>query len=123
MEKNERKLRELEERIPELDIQTGLATSSGDIDFYFELLMDFTELSIKQELEHFLSEKDSKNYCIRVHGFKNTAYFIGAKQLGDMAYEIEKITSEGLPKEVEELQKQLFERYDNICFQYNTLMK
>lgn len=123
MEKNERGLKELEEKLPELDIQVGLETSSGDVEFYFELLKDFTELTIKQELEKYFREKDSKNYCIRIHGFKNTAYFIGAKALGDMAYEIEKLTHETLSEGIEELQRQLFERYDNICHQYNTITK
>lgn len=80
---------------------------------------DFVKLPIKEELASYFKEGDYKNYCIRVHGFKNNAYSVGAKALGDLAYEMEKRTLEGLPEEIEELQSRLFEQYDRICLQYN----
>ena len=79
-----------------------------------ELLQDFTALSIKEELTGFVAGGDYKNYCIRIHGFKNSAYSIGAKALGDLAYELECMTRESLPKEVEALQEQLFAEFDKV---------
>ena len=105
--------------LPELDMKTGLATCSGDEDFYIELLKDFSELNIKDELRKYLAEGNYNNYCIRVHGFKNSAYSIGAKELGDLAYKMECLTRESLPEEIEELQKSLFGQYDRICRCYN----
>ena len=79
-----------------------------------ELFKDFCELKIKEELLKYSQQSDYKNYCIRIHGFKNTAYSIGAKALGDLAYEMEKLSREGLPDELKELQRQLFEQYDRL---------
>lgn len=106
-------------KIPELDYQMGLTTCVGDKDFYLELLTDFTELPIKDELDRFLKAADSKNYCICVHGFKNNAYSVGAKAIGDLAYELEKITKEGTFEQVLQVQTHMFELYDSVCRRFH----
>lgn len=105
---------ELAKRFPELDIELGMKSCSGDVDFYLELYKDFCELPIKNKLNGFLEQLDYKNYNICIHGFKNTAYSIGAKVIGDIAYEMEKMSREGLPDEIRDLQRQLFESYDRV---------
>ena len=108
----------LKVRLPEIKFETGLVTCSGDEEFYLDLFKDFTELTIKEDLEKYLSEGDYKNYCIQIHGFKNSAYSMGAMKLGDLAFEMEKLSRESLPDEIKDLQKQLFEQYNRICSQY-----
>ena len=115
-------LEKLRECLPEIHFGTGLATCSGDEEFYLELLQDFSELTIKEDLLEYFHKDDYKNYCIRIHGFKNSAYSIGAKNLGDRAYEMEKITREGITKELQELQELLFEEYDRICKGYREIV-
>ena len=109
-------------KLPELDYKMGLATCAGDSDFYLELLKDFTELTIREELNRFLKEEDAKNYCIRVHGFKNNAYSVGAKEIGDLAYELEKLTKDNVLDKVPELQRHMFELYDSVCRRYNEVI-
>lgn len=121
--KQENQLEQLRKRLPEINFETGLATCCQDEDFYLELLKDFTELSMKEELTKYNQDKDYKNYCIRIHGFKNNAYSIGAKTMGDLAYEMEKLTRERFPEEVNLLQKYLFEQYDNVCRIYNEITR
>lgn len=111
-------LDELCKRLPQMDFEKGLANCNGDKDLYLEMLRDFTKLPIKEELDECLKDGDFKNYCIRIHGFKNNAYTIGAIILGDMAYEMERISREELPKEIKILQKHLLEQYERICQQY-----
>lgn len=113
------KLSQLRERLPEINFESGLEICGQDEDFYLELFQMFTEMPVKEELMKFNEEKDYKNYCIRIHGFKNNAYNIGAKAMGDLAYEMEKLTKEGFPQEVDILQKHLFDEYDNVCRIYN----
>ncbi len=112
----------IQTKLPELDYKMGLTTCAGDAEFYLELLKDFTELTIKDELNRFLKEEDAKNYCIRVHGFKNNAYSIGAKEIGDLAYELEKITKNDMFDKVQELQAHMFELYDSVCRRYNEVL-
>lgn len=109
-------------RLPELDYQAGLITCAGNQEFYLELLKDFTELPIKEELTMLLKEGDSKNYCIRVHGFKNNAYTVGARKIGDLAYELEKLTKASDLDKVPQLQSHMFELYDSVCTRYQEVI-
>ena len=106
---------ELKRKLPELDIEMGLQVCSGDVEFYKELLKDFMARPIKEELQQYLQNQDYQNYCIRIHGFKNAAYSIGAKALGDLAYEMEQLTRESMSEKIPMLQKLFFEQYDTIC--------
>lgn len=108
----------IKEKLPYLDYSVVDNTCGGDISFYMELFHDFTKLTIKSELSQFLEDGDAKNYCIKVHGFKNNAYTIGAKELGDLAFNLEKITKEHINQDVRVLQAKMFEQFDNICEAY-----
>lgn len=105
--------------LPEINTDMGMSTCSNDMTFYGELLQDFIVLPIKTELQAFLSEQDAANYCIRVHGFKNNAYSIGAQALGDLAYQLEQLSRNNDLDSVPELQAQLFARYEHICSTIN----
>ena len=105
----------ISKKLPEIDTEKGLAVCAGERDFYIELFNDFTELTIKDELVKLSSENDYKNYCVQIHSFKNSAYSVGASALGDLAYEMEKLSRESLPAEIAEKQAVLFEQYDKIC--------
>ncbi|MGN0413214.1 MAG: response regulator [Lachnospiraceae bacterium] len=121
----------LVERLPDLQIRKGLELCSGDTDFYLEILGDFVKLQIKSELHQYLEENHFKNYGIRIQGFKNNAYSVGAKKIGDSAYEMEKLSksmaaSEGEDKSKEksaliEMQQQLFVMYDKVCQVYGEM--
>ncbi|MBE5940114.1 MAG: response regulator [Lachnospiraceae bacterium] len=105
-------------RLPEVDFAVGLATSGGDEEFYLELFDDFTKLTVKEELTKFYQDRDYKNYCIRIHGFKSTSYSLGAKEMGDLAFEMEKLTRESFSDEITDMQEKIFKMYDRICQQY-----
>ncbi|MBQ7833995.1 MAG: response regulator, partial [Lachnospiraceae bacterium] len=108
--------------LPELNYEAGLNTCMGDEDFYLELLTDFSELPIQAELSKLLADKDAANYAIQVHGFKNNAYTIGAKEIGDLAYELEKLTKAADWTNVPELQDQMFRLYDSVCERFNAIV-
>lgn len=115
-------LNELCVEIPEINFETGLITCIGDEEFYLELLNDFMGNTIKEELMVHMDNGDYKNYCIRIHGFKNNAYSIGASELGDLSYEMEKLSREGISDRLIELQKEFFEKYDSICLRMKDIL-
>ena len=121
-QKKKRNADDVWDKIPEINFEMGMTTCSGDKEFYFELLQDFTELPIREELNEWLKGQDVKNYCIRIHAFKNNAYSVGARELGDLAYEIEKRTTEKFPEDIEEMQERLLLQYDSICRKYRAIM-
>ncbi len=114
-------LERLQIALPEINTDMGMSTSMGDIVFYTELLQDFVVLPIKSELQNFLEKQDAHNYCIRVHGFKNNAYSIGAQKLGDLAYQLEQLSRNNDLDSIPELQAELFTQYDHICSTINAL--
>ncbi len=108
----------LKQKLPELDQKTALSCCGGAPEFYLELLTDFVNIPIKEELAIFLQNDNYKSYHVRIHGFKNSAYLVGAMRLGDLALEMEKMSAEGLPAEISELQTFFEEQYDRICKQF-----
>lgn len=111
-------LRMLAQKLPELDQKTALSCCGGATEFYLELLTDFVSIPIKEELEMLLQNDNHKSYHVRIHGFKNSAYLVGAMRLGDLALEMEKMSAEGLPAEINELQTFFDEQFDRICEQF-----
>ncbi len=103
------------ERIPELDVQSGLSTCSDSEEFYIEVVKMFANMSIKDELCNFYSSNDFRNYCIAIHGFKNNAYSIGLSQMGDWAFEMEEMSRNSFESGLEDVQSKLFTEYDRIC--------
>lgn len=105
----------LEENLPELDVQAALSCCGGAKEFYVELLSDFLNLPIKEELREYLEKEDCKGYHVRIHGFKNSAYLVGAMELGDLAYEMEQKTKQEFANGAEEMQQHFEQQYDRIC--------
>ena len=99
-------------KYPEIDFETGVANCAGEEEFYLEIFHDFTHLPIKETLVELLEKKDYKNYCVAIHGFKSNSYAVGAKELGDLAFEMEKMTRESMPDNLAEYQERLFKQYD-----------
>lgn len=113
---------EIKKKYPKLDTEAGFTTCSGDEAFYMELLQDFIQLPIKEELDGYEKAQDFKNYCIRVHGFKNNAYSVGLREMGDLAYRLEQLTKEVSSADVGELQTELLKQYEEFCRVYESVV-
>ncbi len=118
----DRIVNEIRTQLPEIDINKGLSICVDDKEFYIEMFTCFVNLPIKEELSSYLAAGNYNDYCIRVHGFKNNAYSIGANALGDLAAKMQDMSKTGLPKEIIEAQTSLFEQYDRICDVFNKII-
>jgi len=78
-------------QIEGLSLSEGLDMVEGQRDVYIKML----RLMIKEiekcerNLKEFLDVGDMRNFCIEVHGIKNSLTSIGATKLGNSAYELE----------------------------------
>ena len=108
----------LEKKLPELDLKIALSCCGGATEFYLELLSDFVKIPIKEELQMLIHNDNHKGYRVRIHGFKNSAYLIGAMRLGDLSRELEKMAEEGISGELQQLQAFFDEQFDRICEQF-----
>ncbi len=113
----------IQNELPEVDLQAGLAGCGNEEQLYLELFRDFVTAEYEKDMEAYCAVGDYKNYCVLIHGFKNNAYSVGIKRLGDLAFEMEKRTREGISAEIVVLQKHLFEQYDRICEKFQEILK
>ncbi len=108
--------------ISKLDRAEALKNCGEDKDLCLEILKDYTMLTIKDELKGCVAANDFKNYCVKIHGFKNNSYLVGAKALGDLSFDMEAIAKNGFNDELFKMQDNLFQWYDDICDTYNNIM-
>ncbi len=115
-------LQELRLKLPQIDFYTGLTNCAGDEDFYLEIMQYFVDLPIKTQLEKYYKNGDYKNYCIKIHGFKNNAYTVGAMALRELAFEMENMSRNELTEEILEKQSEFFKQYDSLCLVYREII-
>ena len=65
-------------------------------------------------IQKLLDEEDFKNYTIEVHGLKGTARMIGATDLGEQFYELEKL---GKAEDIDQMK----EKTDSVLEAYNAM--
>ncbi|MBE5884497.1 MAG: response regulator [Lachnospiraceae bacterium] len=111
----DRVINKIKIQLPEIDINKGLTVSAGDKAFYIQIFSCFVNLPIREELNNFLAADDCENYRIRIHGFKNNAYNIGAVELGDLSARMQDLSNNSLTEEIHLAQEMLFEQYNRIC--------
>ncbi|MBR5337008.1 MAG: Hpt domain-containing protein [Lachnospiraceae bacterium] len=64
----------------------------GDMDLYRSLLFDYYEdIDRKTEaIRQYVKERNAKEYTVEVHSLKSSSRMIGATELAEKAYELEK---------------------------------
>lgn len=81
----------------------GLKYMGGSPSLYLKVLRDFREMLIEKEeqLKNMLSKEDVSGYSIIVHALKGNARNVGADELAEEAFELEKKSKAGRLEEVE----------------------
>ena len=90
--------------IPGVDVEKAIA-NCGSEELLTELLGDvYRIIDEKSDLvETYLREKDIKNYTTLVHGLKTTCRMVGATDLGEDFFTLEKLGKENDQEQVEKL--------------------
>lgn len=105
-----------------IDISEGIK-NCGSKELFFELLGDFYKLidSKSEKLETCLEKDLIRDYTIEVHALKNTARMIGAMELSDYFYKMEKLGNAGDKLTIMEKTPgllKMYRRYKNILAKY-----
>lgn len=98
------------------NIRNGLKYMNGDKALYGKVLCDFhTILKEKEEsLQDFLKKGDMPGYAIIVHSLKGNARNVGADDLADEAFTLEKMSKAGQLEDVEVRSPILFSMMRNM---------
>ena len=80
-----------------IDTKSGLLYCQNDMEFYQELLLQYAgEAAGKMKAANRnFKDGDLKNYEILVHALKSTSKMIGAAELSEAAYKLEKAAKDG----------------------------
>jgi len=86
----------LDKNIDGLDISDGIGNMGGDEKAYIQVLHSYA-INVRAQLPiiESVDETALSKYKITVHGIKGTSYYIGARQIGDMAKKLEQASDSG----------------------------
>lgn len=90
--------------IPGIDTQQAIK-NSGSMEMFMELLTDVYKLidDKSDQVEAYLDEKDISRYTVLVHSLKTTCQMIGAMDLREQFYTLEKLGKENQLEQIEKL--------------------
>lgn len=77
--------------IPNVDVKAGLALCGGSAEAYIAVMRTFVETAEESilRIENFAQNRNYKDYTTEVHGLKSSSLSIGAKELSEMARQLE----------------------------------
>ena len=98
------------------NVRNGLKYMGNDMTLYGKVLQDFNLILEEKEnsLRDFLKKRDMPGYAIIVHSLKGNARNVGADDLADEAFELEKMSKAGQLEDVEVRSPILFSLMKNI---------
>ncbi|MBD5141979.1 MAG: hypothetical protein HDT25_11310, partial [Ruminococcus sp.] len=77
--------------IPGVDVKSGLELCGGNSDAYIAIMKTFVETAEESilRIENYAQNRNYKDYTTEVHGLKSSSLSIGAKELSEMARQLE----------------------------------
>ena len=88
-------LEERLERLEGIDIDTGIKNCGGKKSTYIELLRTYSGSNLAYLLDEFYEKEDLENYGITAHSIKGASLSVGATDIADMAYSLERAAKRG----------------------------
>lgn len=115
---NENEIGMLENKLTGIgfNVRNGLRYMGNNMALYGKVLQDF-QLILKEKedaLKDFLKKRDMPGYAIIVHSLKGNARNVGADDLADEAFELEKMSKAGQLEDVEVRSSILFNLMKNV---------
>lgn len=117
-EENEAEISMMESKLSGVgfNVRNGLKYMGNDLALYGKVLQDFHLILREKEdaLKDFLKKRDMPGYAIIVHSLKGNARNVGADDLADEAFELEKMSKAGQLEDVEVRSPILFNLMKNM---------
>ncbi len=101
--------------IPGIDIDKAVQ-NSGSMELFLELLNDVYKIIAEKSdlVETYVKEKDLTNYTILVHSLKTTCRMIGAMDLGEEFFTLEKLGKENHLEQIEALTPEVLSSFRSL---------
>lgn len=83
------------ERLDGIDTETGIKNCAGSQSAYFEVLQTFVASNLANVLNTYFEQEDLENYSVTAHYIKGACRNIGAHDIADKAYSLERAGKRG----------------------------
>ncbi len=105
---------DLLERFEGIDTTTGIRNCAGNIDGYIELLKTYASSNLINLLNDFYEKEDMDNYAVTAHSIKGASQSVGALDVADMAYGLERAAKRGDITYIWDHHEEMTTTYSNI---------
>ena len=82
-------------RLDGIDTAAGINNCAGNVDAYFELLKTYASSNLINLLQGFYDKEDITNYTVIAHSIKGASQSVGASDVADKAYALERAGKRG----------------------------
>lgn len=86
---------EILDRLDGVDTSSGIKNCAGSVAVYFDLLRTYASSNLVNNLNAFFEAEDITNYAITAHSIKGASRNIGAHDIADKAYSLERAGNRG----------------------------
>ena len=83
------------EQLDGVDTETGIKNCAGSQSAYFEVLQTFAASNLANVLNTYFEKEDLENYSVTAHSIKGACRNIGAHDIADKAYSLERAAKRG----------------------------
>ncbi len=83
------------EQLDGIDTETGINNCAGSRSAYFEVLQTFATSNLANVLNTYFEKEDLENYSVTAHSIKGACKNIGAHDIADKAYSLERAGKRG----------------------------
>ena len=78
------------EHMEGIDVETGIKNCAGNVDVFFDLLQTYASSNMANILNDYFEKEDMENYAVTAHSIKGASKNIGAHDIADKAYSLER---------------------------------
>ncbi|HAL03409.1 MAG TPA: hypothetical protein DCP07_08620 [Lachnospiraceae bacterium] len=107
---------EILESLEGIDIITGIKNCAGSKDVYYDLLQTYATSNLATTLTRYFEAEDLANYAVTAHSIKGASKNIGAHDIADKAYSLERAGERGDIHYI-------WDNHDELIEEYTALLK
>ena len=105
---------EILEHLEGMDVETGIKNCGGSRDVYFDLLQTYASSNLANVLQDYFEKEDMGNYAVTAHSIKGASQNIGAHDVAEKAYSLERAGKRGDLNFIWDNHDELMEEYTAI---------
>ena len=105
---------EILEHLEGMDVETGIKNCGGSRDVYFDLLQTYASSNLANVLQDYFEKEDMENYAVTAHSIKGASQNIGAHDVAEKAYSLERAGKRGDLNFIWDNHDELMEEYTAI---------